>query len=68
MNEKKAAAYRLGLITLAVLFVLTVVEYWIGVNVESRLVWMFIIALLKAGIIVQNFMHVYRLWNEESHS
>ena len=66
-NEKKAAAYRLGLITLTVLFVLTVVEYWIGVNVESRLVWMFIIALLKAGIIVQNFMHVYRLWREESH-
>lgn len=67
MNEKKAAAYRLGLTTLAILFVLTIVEYWIGVNVESRLVWMFIIALLKAGIIVQNFMHVYRLWREESH-
>lgn len=67
MNEKKAAAYRLGLVTLVVLFVLTVVEYWIGVNVESRLVWMFIIALLKAGIIVQNFMHVYRMWNEEGH-
>jgi cytochrome c oxidase subunit IV len=67
MNEKKAAAYRLGLITLAVLFVLTLVEYWIGVNVESRFVWMVIIALLKAGVIVQNFMHVYRLWREESH-
>lgn len=67
MNEKKAAAYRLGLITLAVLFVLTIVEFWIGVNVASRLVWMFIIGLLKAGIIVQNFMHVYRLWREESH-
>lgn len=66
-NERKAAAYRQGMITVAVLFVLTVVEYWIGVNVESRLVWMFIIALLKAGIIVQNFMHVYRLWREESH-
>ena len=66
-NEKKAAAYRLGLTTLAVLFVLTIVEYWIGVNVESRFVWMVIIALLKAGVIVQNFMHVYRLWREESH-
>ena len=67
MNEKKAAAYRLGLITLVVLFVLTAVEYWIGVNVQSRLVWMFLIALLKAGVIVQNFMHIYRLWSEESH-
>ncbi len=66
-NEKKAAAYRLGLTTVAVLFVLTIVEYWIGVNVESRFVWMVIIALLKAGVIVQNFMHVYRLWREESH-
>ena len=67
MDEKKTAAYRLGLITLAVLFVLTLIEYWIGVNVESRLVWMLIIALLKAGVIVQNFMHIYRLWREESH-
>ncbi|MCB9423318.1 MAG: cytochrome C oxidase subunit IV family protein [Ardenticatenaceae bacterium] len=67
MNEKKAAAYRQGMITIGILFVLTVIEFWIGVNVESRLVLIFIIGLLKAGIIVQNFMHIYRLWNEESH-
>lgn len=67
MNEKKAAAYRLGLITMAVLFVLTVIEYWIAINVESRLIWLFLIALVKAGVIVQNFMHIYRLWREESH-
>jgi cytochrome c oxidase subunit IV len=67
MNEKKAAVYRQGMITIAILFVLTVIEFWIGVNVESRLVLIFIIGLLKAGIIVQNFMHIYRLWNEESH-
>ncbi len=67
MNEKKTAAYRLGLITLGILFVLTLIEYWVGVNVPNGIVWMFIIALLKAGVIVQNFMHVYRLWREESH-
>ena len=67
MNAKKAEVYRLGLITIAVLFVLTVIEFWIGVNMTSPLILLFIIGLLKAGIIVQNFMHIYRLWNEESH-
>ena len=67
MDERKAAAYRLGYITLIVLAVLTIVEFWIAVNIESRIVWLAIIALLKAGIIVQNFMHIYRLWREESH-
>ena len=28
---------------------------------------LFLIALVKAGLIVNYFMHVYRLWREESH-
>lgn len=66
MNDKKAAAYRLGLITLAILVVLTIVEYIVAVYLNS-LVLLFIIALVKAAIIVQNFMHIARLWREESH-
>ncbi len=31
------------------------------------LVLLFIIALLKAAVIIQNFMHIARLWREESH-
>jgi hypothetical protein len=30
-------------------------------------VFLLLIALIKAAIIVQFFMHIYRLWREESH-
>lgn len=66
MNNKKAAAYRLGLITLIILAVLTAVEFGVAIYLES-LVLLFIIALVKAAVIIQNFMHIARLWQEESH-
>jgi hypothetical protein len=65
-HNGKAAAYRLGLITLVILAVLTAAEYFVSVYLGS-LVLLFIIALVKAAIIVQNFMHIARLWREESH-
>jgi cytochrome c oxidase subunit 4 len=66
VSEKRAAAYRLGLITLLILAVLTIAEFYVAVALES-IVLLFIIALVKAAIIIQNFMHVTRLWREESH-
>ncbi len=66
MNDKKAAAYRLGLITLVILAVLTIAEYFVSIYLGS-LVLLFIIAVIKAAVIVQNFMHITRLWREESH-
>ena len=66
MNDKKAAAYRLGWITLIILAVLTIIEFIVAVYMGA-LVLLFIIALLKAAVIVQNFMHIARLWQEESH-
>ncbi len=66
INERKAAAYRLGLITLLILAVLTAVEYFVSVYTGS-LILLMIIALVKAAIIVNNFMHITRLWREESH-
>ncbi len=66
MNDKKAAAYRLGIISLVILGVLTAVEYFVAVYMDS-LVLLFIIALVKAAVIIQNFMHISRLWREESH-
>jgi hypothetical protein len=66
MSEKKAAAYRLGLITLILLAVLTIAEFFVSIYLGS-LVLLFIIAVIKAAIIVQNFMHITRLWREESH-
>ena len=67
MNEKKAAAYRKGAITLAILAVLTLVEYLLAVGLESSTVPLIIIAIIKVAIIVQSFMHISRLWSEEGH-
>ena len=66
LENRKAAAYRLGLITLIILAVLTVAEYFVSIYTGS-LILLMIIALLKAAIIVNNFMHITRLWREESH-
>ena len=66
MNEKRATAYRLGVMTFSGLAVLTLIEFWIGANFDSA-VLLLIIALIKGALIVQNFMHIGRLWREESH-
>lgn len=66
LENRKAAAYRLGLITLIILAVLTVAEYFVAVYIQS-LILLMLIALIKAAIIVNNFMHITRLWREESH-
>jgi hypothetical protein len=64
VSERKAAAYRLGVITLIILAVLTLVEFWVSISLNSA-VLLFIIALIKTAFIIQNFMHVSRLWREE---
>jgi heme/copper-type cytochrome/quinol oxidase subunit 4 len=66
LNDRKAAAYRLGLITLIILAVMTVAEYFVSIYTGS-LILLMIIAVIKAAIIVNNFMHITRLWREESH-
>jgi hypothetical protein len=66
MNDKKAAAYRLGWITLVILAVLTAVEFAVSIYLGS-LVLLFIVVVIKAAVIVQNFMHITRLWREEGH-
>jgi heme/copper-type cytochrome/quinol oxidase subunit 4 len=66
LNDRKAAAYRMGLITLIILAVMTVAEYFVSIYTGS-LILLMIIAVIKAAIIVNNFMHITRLWREESH-
>lgn len=68
MSENARSAYRRGLITFVVLMALTVVEYFIGLAPSPSIVLLFVIALVKAALIVQIFMHIARLWRgEESH-
>ena len=64
----KKAAYRQILIEFIVLAVLTAVEYFVALNLDNAAVLLFIIALIKAGLVVQYFMHFYRLWRAEEHS
>jgi heme/copper-type cytochrome/quinol oxidase subunit 4 len=66
MKEKKAAAFRHGFGVLVALAILTAVEYWISVATGS-VVFLFIVALVKAGLILNYFMHMARVWSEETH-
>ncbi len=67
MNGNKAKAMRRGLITFVALLVLTVVEYFVGIQPNASIVLLFVIALVKAALIIQVFMHISRLWREEEH-
>ena len=65
--EKKASDLRLGITILIALGTLTGVEYWISF-LETPSIALFIIALFKAVLILQYFMHSNGLWSdEESH-
>ena len=66
VETKKKEAYRLIFTIFLVLAVLTGVEYAVSQTLNSMIL-LFLIALVKAGLIVNYFMHVYRLWREESH-
>lgn len=66
MEDKKTAALRIGTYVFVALAVLTIVEYFVSVSLGST-VLLLILALLKAAAIVYFFMHVTRLWQEESH-
>ena len=63
-EERKSAAYDLGGTALLGLAVLTAVEYAFGVRGIS-VVALFIILLIKAGMILNYYMHVSRLWSGE---
>lgn len=64
--DKRSAAYRVGILVLIGLAVLTAVEYMLAIN-WSSVVLLLLIGLFKAGLIVQYFMHVTRVWSEEGH-
>ena len=62
---KRAADYRMILIVAAVLGVLTILEAALA-GLDSAIL-MFIIAFIKAGLVVNFFMHISRLWRPEAH-
>ncbi|MFW6067970.1 MAG: cytochrome C oxidase subunit IV family protein [Chloroflexota bacterium] len=66
MEERKAADFRQVYIIFVILAVLTAAEFIVSTNLNAP-VLLLLIALAKAALIVQFFMHVYRLWREEEH-
>jgi hypothetical protein len=67
MNERKAAAYRQGIMVFIGLAILTAGEYLMSQAGVTGGFLFFVVALVKAALIAYFFMHVYRLWREESH-
>jgi len=65
-KDWKKAARRLGFMVFAGLMLLTLFEFVVSVYLNS-VVGLFITMLIKAALIIYYFMHVYRLWREESH-
>lgn len=66
MEERKAADFRQIYVIFLVLVVLTIAEFIVSMTLNAP-VLLLMIALAKAALIVQFFMHVYRLWREEEH-
>lgn len=65
MNDaKKATELRLGVNILVILAVLTVVEFVVALAAQ---IWevLIVIALIKAALVLQNYMHLPRLFSEE---
>lgn len=61
----RKAAYRQGLYVLIGLAVLTAVEFAVAALLEGSVVFLFVLALAKAGAILQYYMHVNKVWSEE---
>lgn len=68
-EAKMKEAYRAGLAIFVLLAVFTIGEYWIGAVASA---WWFVligIAILKAFLVIRDYMHVGRLFasDEEVH-
>jgi cytochrome c oxidase subunit 4 len=64
----RRAAYQRGLFVFVGLAVLTLIEFGIAIWIGS-VIFLFLIALLKAGLILQYYMHLGKVWGgEEVHA
>ena len=63
--DKKKEALKFGVYVFVILAVLTLAEYWVSVSGYSWWYLLFGIALLKAWFVVQHYMHLPKLFNEE---
>jgi hypothetical protein len=61
----RKAAYRQGIIVLVGLAVLTALEFLVAGVLGGSVVFLFVLILAKAGLILQNYMHLDHVWSEE---
>ncbi len=66
MSDEKRAAYRTGFVVFLIVATLTAVEFYLA-SISGAVAGLFVVALIKAALIIRYFMHVNRLWAEESH-
>ncbi len=67
-NGKMADAYRIGMAVFLLLIVLTIGEYFIG-TVAVGWTWpLWAISLIKASLIIRDYMHLPRLFGEGEES
>ncbi len=61
---RRSAAVRQGVVILGILAALTLIEYFVGVFLPWG--WLLLLlALIKAVVVVQYFMHVSRVFSSE---
>lgn len=62
-NLKKAT--RKGILAAVLIAILTVIEYFIAVEVANPLWWLLPFVIAKGWIILDTFMHVRALWGDD---
>ncbi len=64
MQSTKMDELRRGALVFLGLAVLTVVEYYLGTH-EAPAIFLWVVALLKAGLVLIYFMHIGRVFRSE---
>ena len=69
LAAKKKEAYRIGIVVLVLLGVFTIGEYWLGSIAIGWWAPLVAIAVLKAALVIRDYMHIGRLFagEEEVH-
>ena len=65
MEQKKPISeLRRGVYVFAALAALTALEYWLGIS-QAAAIFLWVIAILKAALVVVYFMHISRLFGAQ---
>jgi cytochrome c oxidase subunit 4 len=60
--KQRKPIYRQGIVVAAGLMILTVIEYYAAVLTSSAIL-LFLLAIFKAALVLNYFMHISTLWS-----